>query len=561
VPVSAIWTEDWIGAESTQTGYRLSYAWQWDDELYPDLPDQISSLHGAGFAFLGYFNPFVPATVEMWDEGTEDGYLINDQDGETYAFQDPAFRTASLVDLTDPDAVAWLRDYQRHAAEELGIDGWMADFAEWLPHDARMHSGETGWEVHNRYPLLWQEANRSALVEAHAQQSPANDWTFFARSGWASINGGSAGTTPTMWGGDQDTNFKYDDGFPTIVPIGAHLGLSGVAIFGSDIAGYNSLGTTNTDKELFFRWSATGAFHPLMRTHHGGDECDNWHFERDADTLEHFRRYASIHTLLFPYFSGLVDEATAFGWPLTRHPYLVEPTRSALWTGSQYQFFLGDDLLVAPVLERGADSREVTLPEAGWWPLFGQAPVNEVSDVDGEAVSASVDADITEIPVFVRPGTALPLLYEVVDSLYGASEPDVTELDDVADKLRVALYPDADGHVELRNREGMSIFGTGWDDNAQADWSTATVDGSTLEACESVDEATSCVDADREVVRLVGVSDATLQVGQRRLELTADTPHDFLIGLAANAWGPWSAPTTYSGDNADAPSWCEGSPD
>ncbi|MFP4597479.1 MAG: TIM-barrel domain-containing protein [Persicimonas sp.] len=560
IPVSAIWTEDWIGGESTTTGFRLSYKWEWDEPTYPELPDQIDGLQADGFAFLGYFNPFIPRTVPGWQEATEAGYLIKNADGEDYTFQDPAFRTASLVDLTNPDTLSWLREYQLTAAEELGLDGWMADFAEWLPHDAQLHSGEVGWEVHNRYPLLWQEANRAALVEAHEDQSPDNDWTFFARSGWASTNGGSAGLAATMWGGDQNTDWKYDDGFPTVVPIGAHLGMSGVAVFGSDIAGYNSLGTSNTDKELFFRWSAAAAFHPLMRTHHGGDRCDNWHFGRDAETLAHFRRWASVHTLLFPYFDRLVDDATERGLPITRHPYLVEPDSPALWDGDNYQFFVGDHLLVAPVLEEDASSRPVTLPDRGWWPLFGDEPLGQTGSGDDGAVTIDPEASVTEVPAFVRPGTALPLLSEVVDSLYGSSNATTTDLDDVADSLRVALYPDADGHVELAERDGLSVFGTAWMDGG-IDWSQATVDDVVLPACGDVDAQTSCVDADAGTARLVDVEETTLRVGPARLEVAADTPTDFEVGVGGDAFGELAEPTEYTGLNADAPSWCEGAPD
>jgi alpha-glucosidase (family GH31 glycosyl hydrolase) len=553
IPASAIWTEDWIGGSSTSTGFRLSYAWEWSQETYPDLPAQIDDLHDQGFAFLAYFNPFVPQTVPMFDEGSEAGYLIKDEDGEDYLFQDPAFRWASMVDLTNPDAIAWLADYQTTAADELGIDGWMADFAEWLPTDAALHSGESGWEFHNRYPLAWQEANRHALSQAHSDLSPSNDWTFFARSGWASTHGGSAGLAPTMWGGDQNTDWKYDDGFPTIVPIGAHLGMSGVAIFGSDIAGYNSLGTTNTDKELFFRWSATAAFHPLMRTHHGGDECENWNFDRDSETLIHFRRYASIHTLLYPYFDRLVAEAMQDGLPITRHPYLVEDDHPALWTGDQYTFFVGDDLLVAPVLERGATTRTVTIPTQGWWPLLGDEPLL-AAPVQGNAFSAEVDVPVTETPVFVRPGSIVPLLSEVVDSFYGASADGLTDLEDVDEALRLALYPDVDGHVELVEREGLSAFGTGWGD--VDDWSQAGLDEAVLPECAGADSHTSCIDPDARTVRLIDVESSTLRVGPGTLELEANEPTDFVVGVGGAAWGEFADPTPFSGLNADAPSWC-----
>ena len=112
IPSSAIWTEDWIGGQQGLTGYSLTYSWDWDQTLYPDLPEMIDTLHSIGFAFLGYFNPFVPDTTQMWTEGVESGLLVKNEQGETYEVLDPFFRTTGLVDLTNPDARAWLRGWQ-----------------------------------------------------------------------------------------------------------------------------------------------------------------------------------------------------------------------------------------------------------------------------------------------------------------------------------------------------------------------------------------------------------------------------------------------------------------
>lgn len=522
IPSSAIWTEDWIGGFDSPTGYRLSYAWAWDQAAYPDLPAQIDRLHADGFAFLAYFNSFVPDTTRMWDEGQAGDFLIKDAAGEVISFQDPAFRTASLVDLYNPLAVDWLEGYLRTAAVDLQIDGWMADFSEWLPVTAVAPDGSTGWTNHNPYPLRWNDAQTRVMNAAHADDPRGqNDWAVFVRAGWASINGGSAGTAGVLWAGDQNTNWQRDDGFPTIIPLGIHAGLAGVAWFATDIAGYNSLMTTNTSKELFFRWSAVGAFLPVMRTHHGGSHCDNWSFERDADTIAHYRRYARLHTLLFPFLRALGDEASATGVPIMRHGYLVAPDETTLWRAAD-QYFLGDDVLVAPIVEAGGRARAVVFPAGEpWWPLFGAGPT----------AANPVDAAPTEIPVFVRPGTILPLLGDVVDSFYGAEVEGVTDLRAVADWWRLALYPTAAGDVRLE-WDGAPVEGAGW---GAVDWAQARVDDGALPACPAVVEA-ACRRADGATIfgpaRLT-VGDAWLTVGPGR--------YDVAIGGAA--FGPDAQPT------------------
>jgi alpha-glucosidase (family GH31 glycosyl hydrolase) len=443
-----------------------------------------------------------------------------------------------------------MQSYMETAAE-LGVDGWMADFTEWAPIDVEFEDGTDPWHFHNRYPIRFQETVRAAMEAVHdgSDGEATNNWTYFARSGWASVNGGSGGVTPTLWGGDQNTNWEYDDGFPTVVPIAAHVGMSGVPIFGSDVAGYNALFGTPTTKELFYRWSAMAAFQGLMRTHHGSNECANWAFDRDLETLEHYRRYAVIHSLLYPVFRSLATEARETGLPLVRHPYLVAPEARWMWQGDQYQFFLGDDLLVAPVLEQGATSREVAVPATGWWPLFGDGPVEAETGGDGSR-SVSVDAPATELPVLVRPGTALPLLGEPVDSFYGASEEGVSDLDAV-DRYRLVLYPDVDGNVRDADVGGVAAtLASGWN---TVDWGAPTLDGEALPTCEGT-SATSCVDG----VRALLVGGGLFVAGGATIELTAEVDDvGVWIGVGGAGWVPWDAETTLTDINPDIPPPCE----
>ncbi len=524
---SAIWTEDWIGGTSTDFGYRLSYAWEWDQEMYPNLPEQVDSLHERGFAFLAYFNPFVPQTTRMYQEGVDGGYLIKDDAGEVIVFSDPAFRQASLVDLTNPEALEWSQGYQRRAIQEIGADGWMVDFAEWLPTNTRLDNGLSGWDFHNLYPVAWQTANRE-MLEAELGETEAQ-WTYFARSGWASANGGTPGVAPTLWAGDQDTSWDYEDGFPTIFPIGAHLGMSGVAVYGSDIAGYSALSSPPTTKELFFRWMAAGAFHPLMRTHHGGAECENWSFDRDEETLLHTARYSRIHGRLLPYFRQLMEDAREFGWPIVRHPYLVEGDSPALWETEEYQYFLGDNILVAPVMTEAAVGRDVVLPGL-WWPLFGESPV--------AAAEVRADAAVGEIPVFVRPGVALELMPEV-DSFYPAVDAEVRDLSSVNSRI-VALYPDENGSAASDSDLEITVQGLeNWDPASLPECSSELpcVEGSVVRVVAETGESQ---------VAGISLSVVAIPEGVTVLEL----------GLAGDAWGALRTPSAYS-PNPDAPTWCE----
>jgi sulfoquinovosidase len=222
-----------------------------------------------------------------------------------------------------------------------------------------------------------------------------------------------------------------------VIPIGIGLGLTGFPYFGHDIGGYMSQLTQPTTKELFFRWTSLGALSPVMRTHHGKSAAENWSWERDAETIAHFRRWAELHQRLFPYLYGLARQASDTGLPMMRPLALGWPGWDPGWTLTD-TYLLGDRIVVAPVVEEGATEREVALPAGTFHPLLGGDPVT----LGPGGGTVTVTAPVTECPAFVPAGTLLVLLPEGVDTVVTAdASPDVVTLDDVGDDRELWLWP------------------------------------------------------------------------------------------------------------------------
>lgn len=430
IPASAIWSEDWRGAIQRGRSYILEEDWRWDQTYYPDLPGLIRDLHRQGMRFMTYFNTFLVQGVDVWQEAVDGDHLVKNRRGEPYMFQAPDFEETGLAELFREETRAWVKN-ELKTALDLGIDGWMADFAEWYPADRTTVTTGDGSDpeaAHNRYPLVWAEVNREAVEE-----SGQRDVVIFHRSGYS----GAQGKAHVIWAGDQRTSFATDDGLPTIVPILMGLSVTGFPVVTHDIAGYVSATNPPSTKELFFRWTSLGALAPVMRTHHGRDAALNWRWSSDEETIAHFKRWAELHTRLFPLFAGLGRDASASGAPILRPLAFADPGDVRLH-GVMDAYLVGDALLVAPVVTEGATRRAVPLPRGTWYELAsGRAHEG------GGAIEA--EAPLTELPIYARAGAVVPMLPEGVQALVPAAG--LTTLDDVRGVREVAVWLGGSGRA------------------------------------------------------------------------------------------------------------------
>jgi sulfoquinovosidase len=432
-PLTAIWTEDWKGAVENGLGYHLKGEMTLDTTLYPDGVELAEELEALGIKWLAYFASFVSENSSLWEPAVEADILIKNSDNEPYTFFGATLETVSMIDLSTTTGRDWVQAFMLDALA-LGFDGWMADYAEWLPPDAKLASGEDALMVHNRYPEWWQATN--------AEVMEGTDATFFSRSGWLN----TSALAPIMWGGDQQTSFGTDDGLPTVVAMGLGTSTSGSPVFTHDIGGYSTVGVPFADKELWYRWASLGAFSPVMRTHHGSYDTENWDYASDEETWDYWTSLTREHMRLFPYRYGLAKRAATDGTPMLLPVSFV--TGSEDW-GRLDAWMLGEALLVAPVLERDARARYVDLPkDEEWVDWWTHAP----------ATSGDFPAELDAIPVFARGGTLVPTFDVIPQTLLNVADPTVVDLEQ------------ADGSRTIY------IFGTG-SDFIEGDGTSYTVEG------------------------------------------------------------------------------------
>ena len=393
--VSGLWCEDWVGIRETSFGRRLFWDWQWNAERYPDLPARIAALKQRGIRFLGYVNPYLAVDGPLYPEATAKGYFAKCLDSdEPYAVDFGEFH-AGVVDFTNPAAAEWFaEEVIGKRMLDFGLDGWMADFGEYLPTDLRLFDGDPMQE-HNRWPVRWAEVNARAV----ASRGKTGDVLWFMRAGHTGVQA----HCPLLWAGDQSVDFSRHDGIGTVITAALSSGLVGNAFSHSDVGGYTSLFGNVRTEELILRWYELGAFSPVFRTHEGNRPDENLQIDASPALIEGFVRWSRMHERLAPYVRHLVTEAQAAGLPAQRALFLHYPDDASTFT-IQDQYLYGGDVMVAPVIEAGAEMRRTYLPGESWRHLWSRQ--------DYAPGWHDVPAPIGEPPVFYRSESAFAPLFE-----------------------------------------------------------------------------------------------------------------------------------------------------
>ena len=378
IPLAGLWIQDWSGVRVTDTGSQLWWNWQLDESETPtgyfEWHELVADLQSQGARMLIYINPFLSTEDghnSLYLEGKEKGYLVKKSDGTPYLIKNTNFE-AALLDLSNPQTRTWMKGVIQRAMINdktgAGASGWMADFAEALPFDSQLYGNADPAVWHNHYTEQWAQLNREAIQE----EGREDDILFFNRSGFTH----SPGHSTLFWLGDQLQSWDEYDGIKTAVVGMLSGGISGFSLIHSDIGGYVSLKLQATKQceipiiyrtdELLQRWMELAAFTCVFRTHEGFDPPVAAQFDSTPENTAHLASFANVYKGLTTYRKRVVAEATQKGYPVTRHLFLHYPNDANTYA-LRYQYLLGPDLLIAPVLDKGATSVEVYFPVGDEW--------------------------------------------------------------------------------------------------------------------------------------------------------------------------------------------------
>lgn len=408
------------------------YVFNWNFEKIPDPRQMTATFHQAGMHVMANIKPCLLDTHPRYSEAARLGAFVKDsQSGQPYLdyFWDGY---GSHLDFTNPAAYRWWRENVREWLLEYGVDSTWNDNNEYPIWDDDAHCCGFGEEIKIKHirPLQPYLMVRSSL-EAQRAFNPLKRPFLLARSA-------APGTQryAQTWSGDNETSWHT---LRFNIPMGLGMSLSGFPNIGHDVGGFSGPGPS---AELLVRWVQNGIFHPRFTIHswnNDGTANAPW---MHPEVLSIIRETIEFRYRLLPYLYSLLFAAHRSGTPMISPMVYYFPDDNPCQTES-FDFMLGDQLLVASVLEDGDRERSIYLPRVcDWIDFFTGAYF-----AGGQTIT--VPAPLERIPILVRAGGILPL---------GKAMRFVGEQ---ADDLRqVYLFPhrgQGSGHFTLIEDDGISL--------------------------------------------------------------------------------------------------------
>ncbi len=323
----------------------------------------------------------------------------------------------------------------------------------WNQHMDVVRSGvDAFWPDEGDWFDLYERIKRHQLYyQGHLSANPdIRPWSLH-RNGYPGI----AQWGGWVWSGDTESAWKS---LEAQIAVGLNYSLSIGPFWGSDIGGF--FPNEELTGELYARWYQFGAFCPSFRSHGrtwqtrlpwawGLDDfgvlepsvyypSNSLYKELNNKTIEPIcKKFTELRYQLLPYNYTLVWEACITGMPMMRAMWLHYPDDEICKkTGDQYMW--GSDMLIAPVFQKGAATRNIYLPEGNWYDWW-------TNKLENGSRLVTRDVNLSVMPIYVRAGAIIP--YDAIRQYTGQKTTVPTTL---------KVFTGSDGQFTLYEDDGIS---------------------------------------------------------------------------------------------------------
>ena len=354
--------------------WELSYGdLDFDATKFPDPGHMTNELHKMGMRVTLWIHPFCNIDSFNFVPGVEKSLWVKDSSGEH-----PGFtkwwngQNSVILDTTNPYSVQYFIKKLETLKSNYEIDSFKFD------------AGETAW-IPKQFKLFDKNSFPDNYAQNYAKLATTQGNFIEIRVGHRTQR---LGVFHRIL--DRSTDWSINDGIKSVITETLQFGILGYPFVLPDIIGGND-DPDIKNKELFIRWAQMTAFLPAMQF-----GVPPWYF--DEETNQICKNYVKIHTdLIYPYISNYLLN----GLPIIRPLWWMEPNNLNIFNISD-QFLVGDDILVAPILDQGVKSRNVFFPSSKWYDPFTSTFIQG-------PIWKSVKVNISFIPFYINENGLLKI--------------------------------------------------------------------------------------------------------------------------------------------------------
>ena len=380
------------GSGYSSRGQRR-YVFTWNSAKFPAPKTLNVRFHNAGMQLVANIKPCLLDDHPAYAAVLAQGGFIKDEKTQKPIVEQFWDGVGSHLDFTHPAAIQWWQDGLKTQVLDYGIDAGWNDNNEYAIMDdsATCHGFGQPLPMHRARPL-----QSLLMTRASFEAQRAHDAT---KQVFSVTRGGSPGLQryAQTWSGDNTSNWENLRGN---LRTGLQMSLSGMFNIGHDVGGFFG---PSPSPELFTRWVQACCLNPRM-------VMNSWKADGSINVpwlhpsvTPHVAAAIRLRYTLMPYLWSLFERATEQHEPIIRPTFYDFPEDEACYLDCD-DFMLGSDLLVAPVVTQGAQTREVYLPlgPAAWFDFH-----------NGQRFEAgrthTVAAPLDVLPLFTRAGASIPI--------------------------------------------------------------------------------------------------------------------------------------------------------
>jgi alpha-glucosidase len=367
------------------------YVFHWDRRKFPDPQGFVRHYRNHGIRLCANIKPCLLLDHPRFKEVAGKGFLIQEEDGKPtmVQFWD---EVGAYLDFTNPETVAWWKAGVTKSLLENGIEATWNDnneFEIWNENAWIAGFGEKrkAAEAKTLQTLLMMRASWEAQREFVPKKRPF----LVTRAGAVGLH-----RYAQTWSGDNYTSWetlRYN------IKMGIGLALSGVSNLGHDVGGFSG---PAPEPELFLRWVQFAIFMPRFSIHSWNDDKsvnEPWMY---PEITPYIRDLIRFRYRLIPYFYDLIWHAHRDYAPIIRPTFHDFPEDERCYLEND-DMMLGENLLVAAVVEPGQRARSVYLPAgSGWYDFWS-------GDYYPGGQEVLLPAPWDRPPLLAKEGCAIPL--------------------------------------------------------------------------------------------------------------------------------------------------------